>query len=201
MGFIYSPMKLIGLFKERDSIVKELKKNNSNWYFTNEGEDAYNAAKTPAQKTVYFFNYLTSITEHKDKREVLYKIAYIMANSMDSSSLEFAGYPNILDPEKNPLVNYVKTTGLVASDQVAYGLMLLAALNNEKDARLFLYAKHKPYNRITYLESDGSASDKYKIERDIIGAFCTGFSGKFMPPYTYEITEPTADDVDDDVDD
>ena len=120
-----------------------------------------------------------------------------MANSMDSSSLEFAGYPNILDSTKNPLVNYIKTTSLVSKETTAHGIMMLAALNHEDDAHKYLNTEYKPYTRITYCEADGSISDKYKIERDIIGAFCVDFSGQYMPPYMYEIVESSNDDEND----
>ena len=112
MGFFYSPMKLIELIKNSNSIANELKENDADWYFSKEGEAAYKNATSPAQKTMYFFDYLLAIAKSKDNRDVLYRIAYIMANSMDSSSLEFAGHPNILDPAKNPLVHYIKNNYL-----------------------------------------------------------------------------------------
>ena len=58
MGIFYSPMTLIGLIKSSASITEELKENSADWYFSKEGEIAYKNAKTPAQKTMYFFDYL-----------------------------------------------------------------------------------------------------------------------------------------------
>lgn len=194
MGMFYLPMTLIGLIKSSASITKELKEYSADWYFSKEGEMAYKNAKTPAQKTMYFFDYLTAVAKTKDNRDILYRTAYIMANSMDASSLEFGGYPNILDANKNPLVNYIKTSTLVSKERPVHGLMMLSALNHDSDAKKYLNTEHKPYTRITYCESDGSVSDKYKIERDIIGAFCVDFSGQYMPPYMYEIVESSSDD-------
>ena len=203
MGFFHSPMKLIRLIKDSGSIAKELKEKDADWYFSKEGEKAYKNAKTPAQKTMYFFDYLMAVSKSKDNRDILYRVAYIMANSMDSSSLEFGGYPNILDSTKNPLVNYIETTTFISSiGKTYYGLELLAALNHETNSKKFHYTKHKPYTRLTYCEADGSMTDKYKIERDIIGAFCIDFSNnkyeeKYMPPYMYEIVESSNDDEND----
>ncbi len=195
MGIFYSPMKLIDLIKNSGSITKELKEHSGDWYFSKEGKKTYNEAKTPAKKTMFFFDYLTAVAKSKDKREVLYRIAYIMANSMDDSSLDFAGYPNILDAEKNPLVKYVKTRQLIGDNNTAFGLLLLAAFQGENDAQKLANAKHKPYNRLTYCAADGKMSDEYKIERNIIGAFCTDFSESYiMPPYLYEIVESADDD-------
>ena len=198
MGLFYSPMKLIELIKNSNSIASELKEKDADWYFSKEGETAYKNATTPAQKTMYFFDYLLAIAKSKDNRDVLYRIAYIMANSMDSSSLEFAGHPNILDPAKNPLVHYIKNIHLNSKDRTVYGLIMLSQLNGEDDAAKYLNAEHKPYARLTYCESDGSMTDKYRIERDIIGALCVDYSGKYMPPYMYEIVESSDDDEDED---
>lgn len=194
MSAFYSPLKLIKLLKDSRSIAEELEERNVDWYFSRKGEKAYNEAKTPAQKTIYFFNYLIAVSklekeENKyslppDKecdRKSLYYCAYVMANSMDSSSLEFAGYPNILKPEKNPLVDYIKSNGIPDS-----GAAVLAALNHEKDEKKYVEPEFKPYSRLTYCNPDGSVNDKYKIERDIIGTFYAGRSGH-MPPYIYEM--------------
>ncbi len=195
MGFFYSPMKLIELIINSSAIEKNLREHDANWYFSKEGENAYKNAQTPAQKTMYFFDYLIAISKSKNNRDLLYRTAYVMANSMDNSSLEFARYPNILDATKNPLIHYAQNTTLTSKDKTAYGLLLLAALNhNEFAAEKFLQAKYKPYTRITYCEEDGSVTDKYKIERDIIGAFCIDYSDQYMPPYMYEIVESSNDD-------
>ena len=149
---------------------------------------------------MYFFDYLVTVAKSNKNREILYRTAYIMANSMDSSSLEFAGYPNILDSTKNPLVYFIKNNSSKIkynTDKTAVGLMLLAALNHEEDATKYVQAKYKPYTRLTYCEVKGSMTDKYKIERDIIGAFCAEYSKRFMPPYIYEIVESSDADQND----
>lgn len=191
MGIFYSPMRLIGLIKDSGSIAKELEKYNPDWYFSKSGEKAYHNAKTPAQKTAYFFNYLASIADSSNNREVIYKIAYVMMNSMDKSSMEFAGYPNILDASKNPLVKCVKTKSF-SSNQSANGMILLAELMGEDSKELVDPAK-SPYSRLTYQDTD-----MYRIERDIIGAFCTEFSNTYvMPPYFYDIVKSSKLNADD----
>lgn len=180
MGFFYSTIKLNELIKDSGSIAKELKGNDTNWYFSKEGEKAYTDATTLSQKTMYFYNYLTTLSKSKKNRDILLRCAYVMANSMDSSSLEFAGYPNILDPSKNPLVNCVKNTRLESKERTVYGVILLAALNHETDAKKHLNTEDKPYTRLTYCETDSGMTDKNKIEKDIIDAFCVDFSERYM---------------------
>ena len=113
-----------GTVKEWIEIIKNLKeltkraeylkqRSDPKWYFSDEGKKAYENASTPAKKTKYFFEYLMSkknkVTSEEDASEVFFRIAVIMANSMDCSSLDFGGYPNILDETKNP---FIKIAGL-----------------------------------------------------------------------------------------
>lgn len=85
--------------------AKEIqKRSDPEWYFSEEGKAAYIAADTPAKKTKYFFDYLMAVRDKKatpeKAKDTFFKIAVVMASTMDNSSLEFAGYPNILQKEK-----------------------------------------------------------------------------------------------------
>ncbi len=186
MGFFRSPMTLIRLSTQRERIVAELEGHASEWYFTKEGEQAYNNAKTKADKVLYFFDYLNAVTGSRGNRDTLYRAAYVMANSMDGSSLDFSGYPNILKTDKNPLV---RTATLKPSEPTIFGLLSLSLLHGSDNASDYLEAKAKPYTFLTYSEKDGSMSDLYKIERDIIGAFCLEEDTGCVPPYVYDIID------------
>ncbi len=207
MGFFYSPMKLIGLVKDSASIASKLNERlDSDWFFSKEGEKAYKNAKTPAQKTMFYFNYLLALTKNvQANRDVLYRTAYVLQHSVDGSSLEYSEYPSILDSTKNPIINAVKTKNLNISctggDYSVYGILFLSAIHRELDVEKFLKSEHKPYTRLTYCEKDSTASDMYKLERDIIGAFCNDFKGQYMPPYTYSITDSVDTGDDECVDD
>ena len=223
MGVFYSPMRLIELIKNKGSITEINKKHGADWYFTKEGEKAYTDAKTPAQKTMYFFDYLQAVVESTDiVEEIVYSVAYVMANSVDSSSLDFAGYPNILDTDKNPLIKCLKTPKfsmeqavekgiklMLALDDEAgvvldyaleleykylddsfflclsYCVLLLSALNNEDDVDKYFDSSTRSalYGLLSQCSSDGNFTDKYKVERDIIGAFCSNIDRQYMIPY------------------
>ncbi len=207
MGFFHSPMKLIGLVKDSASIASKLNKGfDADWFFSKEGEKAYKNAKTPAQKTMFYFNYLLALTKNvQANRDVIYRIAYVLQDSVEGSSLEYAEYPAILDSTKNPIINAIKTKNLNVSctngDYSIYGILFLSAIHRELDVEKFLKAEHKPYTRITYCEKDGDASDMYKLERTIIGAFCNDSPRQYMPPYTYSITDSVDTGDDECVDD
>lgn len=198
MNLLKSPIKAIELIKKRNTIAQELKWRGIDWYFSKEGEEAYYNAKTPAQKTMYFFNYLKMVSRNRISSELLYKTAYIMTISMDSSSLDFAGYPNILDPSKNPVVELAKSFSNgdynFSLTDVAYGLKMLAVFKGEDDSSKFTNSNCKPYDLLTYCDLDANFSDNYIIERNIIGAFCLDFSENCIPPYLYEIIDYPDDD-------
>lgn len=135
------------------------------WYFSPEGKRAYESLSTQYDKTHFFLNYLRSATPEtyaKDWHNVtfLYRIAFVMSNSMVDSQLEFGGYPNIIDESKNPLVYYVKYK---ESESLEYLLSLLHYNNSDKS--------DSPYGPITFCKENEPVSDLYKIERDIILIF------------------------------
>ena len=221
MGFFYSPMKLIELIKNKGSIIEDKEKHDVDWYFSKDGKKAYDDAKTPAQKTMYFFEYLfEEVIDSPHKVDAAYRLAYVLANSVASSSLEFAGYPDILDVTKNPLINCIHTTKLSRKEivkegiglmlgldreasvlskdtskyvdlddsvyiRLTYCVLLLAALNNENEVEKYLDSSTRDtlYNCLSQCGVDGSFTDKYRIERDIIGAFCSDIDIKYVPPY------------------
>lgn len=201
MGFIYSPIKLIELFKTRDFFTKDHTAcKTAEWYLSKEGEAVYNNLKTPTEKTKYFYDYLMVCPKTSHTHGIVIRTAYIMAHYVAGSSLAFAGYPDILDPNKNPLIDAWLDTEEDDSDLimdldliVERGLSMLAKLNNENDIKKYLTPENKPYTLLMQLNSDGSMSDKYKLERAIIGAFCTEYTAPYMPPYTYDIFHLTDD--------
>lgn len=104
-------MKIVDFFKD----VIELLKNgpsvsgsvSSEWFFSEDGKKAYDEAKTLSQKTMFFFDYLSALDRSRGEsgdEKIETMLAYILASAVDGSSLEFAKYPDILNPEKNPLI-------------------------------------------------------------------------------------------------
>lgn len=118
MGFLQSPMALIRILKDKDAVDSSSLQQTAQWFMSGEGRAAYTAANTLLKKTEYFFDYLQTVAKSKENRSFLYKLAFVMADAMDKSSLEFAGYPNILDASKNPLVAYVASE--IITDESEY---------------------------------------------------------------------------------
>jgi len=216
MKFFLGPKKLWELYQNKDAIAEKMKiGKDTAWYLSEEGKEAYENANTGGKKVKYFFDYLCTLdtvknsfgdrsligaangglekisewTKAKDGRfAVLYKIAHIMANSMDKSSLPFGGYPNILQADKNPLIHSIQKTGFetfVKISESTKALVLLAALYQGKEPQK-KYHVNESYKVLTPCGDNGEFTDKYKVERDILGAF---YDGNEQAPYTYDISK------------
>lgn len=195
MGFFVSPVKLINLLKKKDEINKSQPKPEA-WYTSEEGKQAYAEAKSTTQKSRFFFDYLCAIPVGKGKatRPLTYKLAFIIADSMVGSKLEFGGYPNVLDASKNPLVAYYKQ-GFSMNEGNALAADLLCALHGQTDPKDYLRPERKPYLHLTQRNADGTCSDLYKIERDIIWAFCTKTDDALKTgPFNYDIVKNNVGD-------
>lgn len=174
------PKSIVQLLKEPKKIEDRFIKAypDEDWYFSQEGTDAYKNLSSLGQKIHFFFEYLWTVAKSPDCQEYLYRIAFVMANSMVDSSLEFGGYPNILDEDKNPLVHYIKNEKLVYDKNKYWGTYcgtFLCVLHNGTDEQVARYVyKDRPFERLTYCKDNESFTDMYKIERDIIAAFSLG---------------------------
>ena len=175
---------------------------NLEWFFTPEGKEAYEKADTIELKTEYFYNYLDrlhfklyprlgAIYADKQKKNVnpinrplahnLRKLAHIMAVSMDSSSLDFAGYPNMLDEKINPLLSLIKERDSVVplrGSSIHLGeeneaSIIRLALKFLKKYQKSLGVSLNSHSHLTDISDGGVALDLYKIERCIIWSFYT----------------------------
>lgn len=204
MGIIYSPVKLIKLVMNAPGITSGIRKNEA-WYFSNEGRRAYENAKTVAQKTAYFYDYLTVVARAPKNANALHKIAYVMAKAMANTPLELGSYPELLKAEKNPLVAYVKKTPMPCDPKYdrLYAIQILRAFRGDRDLKVdeYLYASHAPYKKMALPdESDSKSVAVWRIERYILSTFWKAERDDvYVGPFNYGITQPAnTDDGEDD---
>ena len=191
--YFCSPVKLYKLFVNRNKIADKLSMQyDSSWYFSARGKAAYQKAKTVAEKTRYFYHYLLTVVhkipqddKYRSTFEYYQKLAFVMAHSMDASSV-YGGYPNILKPEINPLVRYVQENPQT-SVYGASALDLIKLFHENESPKSEL---PHPLDYLTLPEKDGSYSDLYKIERDIIATV-----GNYWSIYSYKIAESIEEDA------
>ena len=163
--------KIIQLFQNKNDFSNHFDEatHEETWYFSSEGKQVYDGLSSLSDKTHFFYNYLRVIegkSNFDSASSLLFRIAYIMANSMVDSNLGFAGYPNILDENKNPFIFYAthaprRDWGEDRDDDIS--LDVLDTLHEEFDAEKVL----------CFCDENEQPSDLYKIERDIILMFTT----------------------------
>ena len=160
-------------------------RNRAERFFSEDGHRAYASSGTTGEKTRYFFEYLRGLGQKTPDR-VLYKLAYIMADSMDAAGGRFAGGPAILQDSVNPFIKLVVGGTLQPAEEMERSLstgweFFRSVTKQEEDGcrwwitdRL-LCALHgiSPVRRVAYEElQDSSAEDcdlyLYRIERQII---------------------------------
>ena len=77
------------------------------------------------------------------------------------------------------------------------GIKLIALLRNKASDALSKKNK-RPFLELTHF-MDNEKTSWYKLERAVLGLFCSGESDKFPPPYHYDIIN--SQDIEEDVDD
>lgn len=198
LEMIHSPVKIWGFVKNRMAIESATAVCDTNWYFTDEGAQAYRAATTTSKKLKYFFDYLLSLFEEKankssdkktsdeDKRKLLARYAFLMAAESELA-LPYSSYPSILKGTENPVVRVAKRLHLGGSAELN-GISLLAELHGSLDIRQYASEKTRCFEIMQKIGENGEASDLYKLEKCILSTFCAEFSkGYQMPPYLYDI--------------
>lgn len=173
-------------------------RNRAEWFFSEDGHRAYASSGTTGEKTRYFFEYLRGIGQKTPDR-VLYKLAYIMADSMDAAGGRFAGWPAILQDSVNPFIKLVVDGTLQPAEEMerslstGWGFSRSVTKQEEDGCRWWitdqlLCALHgiSPVRRVADEElQDSSAEDcdlyLYRIERQIIWLFG---GDALMSPYS-----------------
>lgn len=179
MKFIQSPVKLALILKDCFPMWKRFNKKSSDWVLSKEGERAYQAAKTPAQRLAFFFDYMLLVAEEKNgersraKKDAdnlgLYELAYFFANYVSTGSLAFSKYPQIFVEGVNPFLACIPYAARLGS---ASGDALLSALHRQEDASFYDKSENRPYERLSSLGAKGETSELWRMERTIISMFC-----------------------------
>ncbi len=167
--------------KELTALAEEAKnKTEEKWFFSEGGKKAYEAADSVAKKTQYFYDYLWAIRprekldtfkkrdkneDNPEAKEFFFKLAFVMANSMDKSSLKFAGHPNILEADKNPIVKLVKNDlfELYSKDRP----MEISKKNyHDLCSKVLLYSPSR-----ASAKNEDEKAEIFKMELDLAGVF------------------------------
>ena len=103
----------------------ELIKQSSAWFLSSTGCQAFSSLQTLEDRSVFLYSYLKTIAKPEfDREQVLFKIAFFLADGVMGSSLPYQAYPNVIDPQKNPFVAYLARTTHYREAQILYYIFL-----------------------------------------------------------------------------
>ncbi len=125
----------------------ELIKKPSDWFSSQDAVAQFEKLSTLEERAVFVYSYFKAVA-HKDwdKEDRLFAMAFVMADTVYSSSLTYAKYPDLIDPEKNPFVSFVvKANGGAYSPKnfLAALLMILHGKVDPFDASSWIYIQEQ----------------------------------------------------------
>ena len=85
----------------------ELLKKDKEWFRSEDGSKRFAALNSVGDRAIFIYSYLkTFANETFDKDNTLFKSAFLIADSVFSSGLEYSQYPKILDEKCNPFIAF-----------------------------------------------------------------------------------------------
>lgn len=147
-----------------------------NWFHSPAGASELDSLKSTADITDFFFGYLLSLRGDREtiNDEDMYKIAFIMADSMLDSNQNYAGKQNILSLTLNPVAAYVKNlTRTIKGEHLCFELILvILGIADPFDSESWLYSGQKHgYSSTEYslIASDNGCNIKSLFAMDFSG--------------------------------
>ncbi len=113
------------------------------WFKGDEAQNTFNGYQSLAGKSIHIYSYLKLITNTGEaerttptgyeKENALFKIAFYLADEVSHSSLPYASYKKLIDPNENPYVAYItKFKEFIDSEKLF--IAFCAILHNKVDA-------------------------------------------------------------------
>lgn len=102
------PAYSLSLLCHRKDIFSDVRANRASWFRSDEGEAAFRAAQTPAQRVAYLYRYLSffdASSAHYRYNDIRLRVATLMAYGVWGTDLSYGHYPDILDEKKNPILD------------------------------------------------------------------------------------------------
>lgn len=93
------------------------------WFSGPEGQVQFSQTTEFEEKIAFVYSYLRAIRKNDNTandQNALFKIAFLLADSVLSSNLPYAKLPDFLDETKNPFIAYVKNISGIGNNMVLY---------------------------------------------------------------------------------
>ena len=103
----------------------ELLNFDANWFYSEKGQKAYSSIKSLEDRSVFLYSYLRKIAPADfDEDQMLFRIAFFLADAVMDSTLPYSTYPALIDPQKNPFVAYLANVNQYPGAQTVYYVFL-----------------------------------------------------------------------------
>ena len=103
----------------------ELLNFDASWFCSEKGQKAYSSIKSLEDRSVFLYSYLRKIAPADfDEDQMLFRIAFFLADTVVDSTLPYSTYPALIDPQKNPFVAYLKNADHYPGGTVVYHIFL-----------------------------------------------------------------------------
>lgn len=148
----------------------ELIKYEANWFLSDAGCNAFASLTTLDERSVFLYSYLKQIAPTDfEENQLLFRVAFFFADAIMGSTLPYSAYPALLDPKKNPFVEYLTKATVCPGIQGLY-CIFLAILHGTADCKKkdeWIYADRIPeaYSR-DFCGSETALADPAAFEID-----------------------------------
>ncbi len=120
----------------------ELLQKETAWFLSEEGVRQYEALTALEERVLFLYSYLRTVSsEDMDREHTLMKMAFLLADGVSRSGAPYAAYPDLIRPEKNPFVAYVKNAKYVPECDKLFVIMMAILQDkvNPNNLSLWIY--------------------------------------------------------------
>lgn len=155
------------------------------WYFTDEAKGQFEKLPSLADRTMFLYSYLKTVADPAlEKDHTLFKLAFLLADAVFSSTFDFAKYPALIEPEENPFMNYISKQKNYYSYEIqrAFLLLIIQGRVDPSNEKEWIYDE-------ALFKQDGFTEKLNSIVEGIEGSEYMEQEGRMCAPDYYKLPE------------
>ena len=155
----------------------DLLKFDAEWFCSERGQKAFSSLDSLEDRSIFLYSYLKRIAKGDfEKDQILFRIAFFLADGVLGSALPYSAYPALVDPEKNPFVAYLKNADHCPVRQVVYYIFLSILHNIAAPIKRNEWVYEKKIEDLEYLEQTLTKLGKCFCDSDVGMASADAFT-------------------------
>lgn len=159
----------------------ELLKKDKQWFLSEEGGKAFAALTSIGDRAVFLYSYLVNIaSDSLEKQNATFKTAFLLADAVYGSDVEYSSYENLLNEKTNPFVAFLANAKRKYTDEQLYCIYLS-----------FIHGVADPFKKDEWIYNDEYfKGDAYIRKLEEGGYMFVVPNDNFLPdPSAYECDE------------